>query len=533
MSDPTASVVPMTTAGDVVSSAAGDRAHAAAPTSAVVSAGAPPVVGAAGGAGSSPAHEALVLRAAERAAGAVMPDEAVALLGAAVDALVAAEWWRCGQDTLGGAVVEVERHVARLDAARLRLLAEADARGVGKGAGATSTGAWFAHATTSRRSVAGAHVGLATAVTSELAATGDALAAGRLSLDHAGVIHRAMTKLPRDLDAETRARCEAFLVEQSAVFEPAEVAVMGTRMRRALVDDEGRAADREEGRLLARESLSFYADDHGAWHLRGVLAPESGARLHAALDPLMKPAPAIDGVRDDRPAGQRRAHALTHLADTFLAGSGAAGDKDHSGPGAVGSGSVFSPAPPSAPMPGSARIHLTVTVPISGVLASRDPGATPACLQGGFPLSPATLAAMTCDAVVTPILVDEQGSPLDVGQRQYAFPQRVRAAITLRDAHCTFPGCRRPPTWCQVHHLITYASGGPTSERNGTLLCGHHHRVVHSRGWRGHLDGARVIWHPPHRDDPHVPPPPWIPAFDKLVQSWRERWTDPVEPRAA
>ncbi len=479
------------------------------------------------------AGTALALRAAERGAGAVMPDEAVALLGAAVDALVAAQWWRCGQGAVGDAVVEVERQVARLGAARLRLLAEADARGVASQAGATSTGAWFAHATTSRRSVAGAHVGLAVAVNGPLAATGDALAAGALSVDHAGVIYRAMTKLPRDLDAETRTRCEVFLVEQSAVFEPAEVAVMGTRMRRALRDDEGRAADREEGRLLARESISLFTDEDGAWHLRGVLAPESGAKLHAALDPLMAPAPAADGVRDTRPAGQRRAHALTHLADVWLAG------RDTAGPAAwttetLGSpGATVSTGSTEGALPGAARTQLAVTVPISGILGSREPGAVPGCLDGGFPVSPATLAAMACDAVVTPILVDGRGSPLDVGQRQYAFPRRIRSAITLRDQHCTFPGCRRPPSWCQVHHLITYAAGGPTSERNGTLLCGYHHRLVHARGWRGDLDGARVIWHPPRSEDPHVPPPPWIPAFERLIVGWRERWAGPADPRAA
>ncbi len=501
MSDPTASVAPMTTAPAVAGTAVGS--------------------------------EAVVRRAAERAVGAVQPEDAVAGLRAAVDALIAAEWWRCGQDGVGGAVVEVERQVARLGAARLRLLAEADARGLGKEVGATSTGAWFAHATTSRRTRAGAHVGLAVAVNGALAGTGDALASAALSVDHAGVIHRAMTKLPTDLDAETRARCEAFLIERSAVLEPAEVAVMGTRLRRALRDDEGRAADRDESRLLARESVSLFTDEDGAWHVRGVLAPESGARLHAALDPLMAPGPAVAGNRDARPAGQRRAHALTHLADAFLAGPATAGppawttDSAHTTDGYDGSSTA------AAARPGPARTQLTVTVPISGVLASRAPGATPACLEGGYPLSPATLAAMTCDAVVTPVLVDDAGSPLDVGQRQYAFPARVRTAITVRDQHCTYPGCYRPPTWCQTHHLITYADGGSTSERNGTLLCGHHHRIVHARGWRGELHGARVVWHPPPREDPHVPPPPWVPALDTLVTRWRERWAGPAEPRAA
>ena len=38
--------------------------------------------------------------------------------------------------------------------------------------------------------------------------------------------------------------------------------------------------------------------------------------------------------------------------------------------------------------------------------------------------------------------------------------------LILRDRHCTFPGCRRPPVACDAHHITHWADGGPTSLDN-------------------------------------------------------------------
>ena len=53
--------------------------------------------------------------------------------------------------------------------------------------------------------------------------------------------------------------------------------------------------------------------------------------------------------------------------------------------------------------------------------------------------------------------------PLDIGYSN-TVPAAIRHAVTLRDAHCRWPGgCTQPAAACQVHHVRHKANGGPTS----------------------------------------------------------------------
>jgi hypothetical protein len=63
------------------------------------------------------------------------------------------------------------------------------------------------------------------------------------------------------------------------------------------------------------------------------------------------------------------------------------------------------------------------------------------------------------------------------------FDHHQRRAITLRDGTCIIPGCDVPAAWCEIHHVIEAARGGPTSTDNGVLLCWHHHRTLDTSGW--------------------------------------------------
>ena len=76
----------------------------------------------------------------------------------------------------------------------------------------------------------------------------------------------------------------------------------------------------------------------------------------------------------------------------------------------------------------------------------------------------------------------------------------LRRALTARDRGCAFPACTRPAAWCQAHHVIAWADGGPTNADNLVLLCGYHHREYAARGW------VITMTH----GVPHFIPPPWL-----------------------
>ena len=59
-----------------------------------------------------------------------------------------------------------------------------------------------------------------------------------------------------------------------------------------------------------------------------------------------------------------------------------------------------------------------------------------------------------------------------------------RKALAVRDRSCRFPGCDRPPTWCDAHHIKHWLDQGRTDLDNLILLCRRHHTLVHEHGFR-------------------------------------------------
>ena len=101
---------------------------------------------------------------------------------------------------------------------------------------------------------------------------------------------------------------------------------------------------------------------------------------------------------------------------------------------------------------------------------------------------------------------------LDVGRAHRLITPALWRALVCRDRHCAFPGCTRPPVMGHAHHLTHWADGGATALDNLVLLCGHHHRVIHSTPWRVRLnpDDGRPEFLPPPKPGRHHPAPEWI-----------------------
>ena len=199
----------------------------------------------------------------------------------------------------------------------------------------------------------------------------------------------------------------------------------------------------------------------------------------------------------------------------------APGDGHHDGhaPGdgpAPGPGHVPSPGPGSGP--GSGYGH----APRAGGADGRDCGIA-GCLEATRQRLQATILRWSLDLLSGPGGLASQlrgtvfgapfntpSQPLDIGRTTRTIPPHLRTAVIQRDQHCQFPRCTQPPSVCDVHHLIPWAKGGPTSLGNLRLLCRFHHLIViHQWGWTitCHPDGTRTATAPDGRTlHSHGPP---------------------------
>jgi hypothetical protein len=128
--------------------------------------------------------------------------------------------------------------------------------------------------------------------------------------------------------------------------------------------------------------------------------------------------------------------------------------------------------------------QLTSTADITGIVGvgvgeggNVSGGGGYSAAWGGTASSAAALGASPSLPLAVPL-------PLDIGEAEPAIPAHLRRAVLARHQHCTYPGCRVPAAFCQVHHYIPRARGGPTSLGNLGPVCPFHHLiVVHRWGW--------------------------------------------------
>ena len=135
--------------------------------------------------------------------------------------------------------------------------------------------------------------------------------------------------------------------------------------------------DREEGRAERRHQrrgLWLSPTWDGMVAIDGLLEPEAGQTVLAALEPLARPADA----HDDRSGGQRTADALTELARRHLEAG-------------------------RLPKTGGVRPQLLVTVELDSLLGR--PGSLAGDLGGVGPLDPEACRRLACDSAVTRVLV--------------------------------------------------------------------------------------------------------------------------------
>ncbi|WP_235489284.1 DUF222 domain-containing protein, partial [Frankia sp. AvcI1] len=121
-----------------------------------------------------------------------VPPARLAVIAGQVEGLLSDETWRLSDGELEALIEGVCRLVGRVAAARGRLLVEAQDRGFALRQGAVDTAAWLRDRLALASREARRQITLARDVHEVCRATGAALAAGELTVEHAVVICEAM-----------------------------------------------------------------------------------------------------------------------------------------------------------------------------------------------------------------------------------------------------------------------------------------------------------------------------------------------------
>jgi Domain of unknown function (DUF222) len=379
----------------------------------------------------------------------------------------------------------------QLDARLLSRIAAVDDQGLACSDGFASTAAWV-------RGYANLDNGQATSlvkaarIADRLPLLGDVLAAGTIGVEHLQAVAAGAKRVPFEVLVEH----DHTLRDLAPHARPAEMRRAAAKIQ-ACHDETSVAADAAHVHDSRYLTVSRTFGD--AYHLDGLLEPEAGAALVAALDSLTQ----SRGAEDTRTLGQRRADALTELTELGLR-SGKLPDLGGDRPGLTFLVQVPTTTTTTAPSEDPVPAGQTEAVqPACQVTAF---GAGDRVLIGSDALIPAeTLSRLTCCADISLATVNEWGEPLNL-YRTSRFPNiPQRRALVIRDGGCVFPGCDRPPAHCQAHHIRYWSADGHTNLDNLALVCWFHHHLLHEGGWR--LE--RI---PPRSGSPgHPPQPPgWL-----------------------
>jgi hypothetical protein len=357
-----------------------------------------------------------------------------------------------------------------------------------------------------------------------------AMTAGELSLDAADAIRRGLGRADAAVTDEQLREAAIELVARAGLVPPEALSRLARQARNdldlaAVERGQKHRADLRYVRRFRRDGMCG-----GSW-----LLPEEdgGLEIDIALQLLLASRtggprfPATD--RDGNPIDRSQADATVDQVSPESA-------RTNEQVLADGFAQVFHSgitADPSV-IPGAQRAAVRVIVTEKVLAAGLDTGAgggggVGTGGGGGSALLEETHTAITfdklaeylCEAGTVDVMFDgtdgTDGSGdrgiLNVGREQRLFTARQRAALAVRDGGCRFPGCKKPPSWTEAHHVDHWVRDrGKTDIANGLLLCRYHHMLIHNNGWeirRGDDRSRSSYW---------LKPPPSIDPRQELIE---------------
>ncbi|MQA62163.1 MAG: DUF222 domain-containing protein [Actinophytocola sp.] len=312
--------------------------------------------------------------------------------------------------------------------------------------------------------------------------TAQAAAEGVLNPGQTDAIAEIMAAIPAEVDENERAEYEKTLLDLARQSPPAVVRRAGRHLL-ALLDPDGAEPPDDELAEPERELLWSWSQ-RNRFKLRGTLDAESGQLLETLLSALAKPRPKVDGMPDQRTAGQRQGDAFAELLG-------------------------FTQRATERPTEAGETPVVTVSMTLEQLLR-RDPRMsadtaaqqmftdTPT-LNWECPVTAEQARRLACDARLVPAVLGSAGEILDLGRETRTATRAQRRALAARDGGCVM--CSRTVRWCEAHHIKFWEHGGPSDIDNLCLLCTACHRLVHHAGWeiRMAIDGR-----------PECLPPAWL-----------------------
>lgn len=350
--------------------------------------------------------------------------------------------------------------IDQLEAAWLGAAGDFDQAGGPLDDGAPSLAAWLRHVCRMAPAEANSRARVADAITAgSLQTSGSAMKSGEVSWRHVAVIEATM----RDVPEQQHSAVELAMQEPAKQLDPMLLRRVGAEVLHQLDVERAEAA---AVRRLERRGIDVAETFDGMVAVHGLLDPIAGAALLTALDSKVRPT--RGDQQDTRTWPQRRADALSDICREWLD---------------LG----------ETPQVGGQRPHVAVRVDLETL--RKDLGCDAALLEWAGPITAEQARMLACDASVSRIVTDGPSEILDVGRATRTIPPGIRRAVVARDLLCVATGCHRPAHQCDVHHIVFWADGGPTSLDNLVLLCRRHHGFVHGRGWQvvENDDGSRTL----------------------------------------
>lgn len=394
----------------------------------------------------------------------------MSMLRSATDELRAQDLRSLADDDLASDLDEIERVVRVLEAERARRLAEFERRRAHENDGFLSVSAWLVARHRVAPSTATRRIRMARSLEA-MPQAAEAFSGGQLSDSAVGLLAAARESFP-----EAFTRCEEALLQAARTLPVAELRSVIEYWRQSQDLTE---AERDEDERFEQRNLNVSPTLHGMVRVDGDLDPETGQSLMSAIRAVMDADARTHPSPEFRRPGQRRADALGQICRSWMDSS----DR----PAILGE-----------------RPHVVVTLDLEAL----EGRAGRSELQDAGVVTPEAARRLACDAKVSRVITDGASQPLELGRSSKVVPPSLRRAVTVRDGGCRFPGCGRPPGWCDAHHVQHWADGGETSLDNLVLLCRPHHRAIHRGFGLEMVDGQPVFSRPdgtPLQED-RVPP---------------------------